>query len=171
MSYPLTCSRKDLRSLRLLINKGQNSTQFSKCHPVLTLISTMDGSPGGWGMFNSGTVSHRHTSPEIRSFGRPPPMRSRPFLRQLRQINDLTQSTVSYPFSSTPYPQQWKEGHGSHISEYQVGGANKSALPASSSTCRETKAQIGQMAYWSKGSMWWLPRAEPGSLDSRASTF
>lgn len=76
------------------------------------------------------------------------------------------------PLLLHPTPQQWKKGHGSHRPECQVGGPNKSPLLASPFICKETKAQICQLACWFEAdSMWGLSRVQLGSLDSKASAF
>lgn len=85
------------------INKGQNSIQYSKCHPVLTLISRMDGHAGGWGRHElRHCITPCHFSLEIRAFRRARPMSRSPSLKQRRQINSLAQSVMVHP-PTLPY--------------------------------------------------------------------
>lgn len=141
----MICSRKDLRRLRMSINKGQNSSQYSKCHPVWTLISRMDGHAGGWGMHElRHCVTPCHFSLEIRAFRRAPPMSRSPSLKQRRQINSLAQSAMVHPLTAILLPQRWKKGHESHGPEYQVGGPDKSHSWVLPFTGEELEVQRGQ---------------------------
>ena len=101
----MICSRKDLRRLRMSINKGQNSSQYSKCHPVSTLIRRMDGHAGGWGMHElRHCITPCHFSLEIRAFRRAPPMSRSPSLKRRRQINSLARSVMAHPPTLPYYP-------------------------------------------------------------------
>lgn len=147
----MICSRKDLRRLRMSINKGQNSSRSSKSHPVLTLISRMDGHAGGWGMHElSHCITLCHFSLEIRAFWRAPPMSRSPSLKQRRQINSLAQSVMVHPDSAILLPQRWKKGHESHRPEYQVGGPDESHSRVLPFTAKELEVQRGQGACWPK---------------------